>query len=75
MRERNYDCMHVLGRWQLEKIGGKSSKDSGELLGYVGPQYVVDRNNIAMLVREKVGGGAGAAVDDGDGDGDSDIEQ
>ena len=46
---------------QLSKIIGKKSKEARDVLGYVGPQFVVDRNNIAVLVRALVGGDAASA--------------
>ncbi len=52
-----------------KKSKDKKSKDTFDILGYVGPQYVADRSNIAVLVREQVpngrGGGAGSATASG----------
>ncbi len=41
---------------QVARIVGKKSKEVVDILGYVGPQFVVDRNNTALLVRSKLGG-------------------
>ena len=41
---------------QVARIIGKKSKEAVDILGYVGPQFIVDRNNIALLVRSKLGG-------------------
>lgn len=37
---------------QIAKIAGKRSSEAQDLLGFIGSQFVVDRNNVAMLVRD-----------------------
>ncbi len=37
---------------QIARVLGKKSSEARDILGFIGSQFVADRNNIAVLVRE-----------------------